>query len=228
MKTMDDVFHAVHQWNELRSNEAAMLELLNQGDCFSFHRADKKSDHLTDATLHAYPAVWEEHLYFISIPAELDTHAVYETGKMFDSLDVCGVFHYSFENLLGPKQSSIPNSEASERIRLWNDTHNEWIPLKVTFSLFGIYQAFVIPKTDIFQGNIHLARFALNPETELELPIADLIIENLESNDSTTRVIRTFDDLVTPVPPFSPSNVQSEIDPSEPTKGFFILTKALE
>lgn len=194
--TDSEIISSINQWNALAlSKDAKSAEIMvwlfeNGGDSFAY-TLDKYSEQCE--TLHLYPGIYEDELYFFVIPAEYD-NANY-TGSFYKYTTPCKVYY----NL---QSNQIPDVVAKERIKRWKDTYKEWIPAQAK-SPVGMFQAFALDVSD-FELKETIINMGLLSDKSYALDTADLIVTNMDEN------LVLYDDAATVVPPYGPSALTTD------------------
>ncbi|GGB76481.1 hypothetical protein GCM10007424_15610 [Flavobacterium suaedae] len=203
---IDYVIGSLQKWEQIRQNSPALLNYLNQGNCFKFtnHHYPESSNYR-----HAYPGIYEGKLKMFVIPSAYDNKL---TKDIASYIEVCDVF-YDPMPIYNPmhKNDRISFVTAERRVDRWDEDYTKWVPKKVA-TKEGIFQAFAIPSQD-FETNIVKVRFGLQQDKGIENPEnfnADMIV----ACDDGTKV---YEDFSTPVPPYGKDT---------PASGFYLLSQA--
>lgn len=184
--TRQEIIAGIKKWKDISTDSATIVNYFRQGNSFSYS-IPKYAQASTN--LHIYPAISNDILVFFVIPADYDTVA---HDLDFQDFTYVAPVMWNVGN-------TLPDREAIERIKRWNDNYEQWIPQQVT-TVDGIFRAFQIGRDD-FAVKDTAVNMALRKDTvdPLALNIADLIV----TNNDYSRVF--YEDLAEPVPPFSAS-----------------------
>lgn len=179
---------SIATWEAIRPNSALLLNYLGQGNFFTFEFPDYPK---TSPSIHAYPGIYEDKLYFFLIPSEYDKQEYSE--EIYKYTTVCPI-----RFLLGGEEDRITDVEARKRINAWKKNYKTWVPVQVA-SETGIFMAFSIPSQD-FECLDAQVTFGLKVKPEMPGGFeVDLIVTNNMGKEIY------YDDFVTSVPPFSAS-----------------------
>ncbi|QYJ68485.1 hypothetical protein [Flavobacterium litorale] len=195
--TRQEIITAIHQWKNVSTDATTVVNYFRQGNSFSYSIPKYAQ---ASVNIHIYPAIHHDMLVFLIIPADYD--------KVAHDLDFQDFTYISYP-MWNVGNGTLPDREAVERIKRWNDHYEQWIPQQIN-TVDGIFRAFRIGRDD-FQVKDTEINMALrkDPIDPLAHFIADLIVTNKEE----TRVF--YEDLAEPVPPFSASAALSS---------FYLLT----
>ena len=82
----DCIIKSLQKWEQIRQNSPALLNYLNQGNCFRFtnHHYSESSNYR-----HAYPGIHEGKLKMFVIPSAYDNQS---TKEIASYVEVCEVF----------------------------------------------------------------------------------------------------------------------------------------
>lgn len=196
-KTLDlkEILACIGSWNTLRNekNELVINSLFDAGNSFSYNRS--KLESAQDSFIHVYPGVKDGKLLLFVIDADKDNaQEAKNPEEILAAITVCELDH------MPELGSEIPTEEALERIKSWKDNRIGWVKKQVETEE-GIFQAFVIPSSDLQPGQESKVYFALKPNPDGENAFADLIIDDMQDNSNDSGLSKYFD-LVRPVPPF--------------------------
>jgi hypothetical protein len=206
---LDSITYAIELWNEANDSPKLAYELLSQGVAFNINPKvlQCSSQVSTSKFIHAYPGIVDDHLCMFLINDVMDTPEAFDdvnnpiTNYIFVapiegiSESLCEVF-LKQEN---QRQSNIDADEARARVARWSLSKEDFIKNQIN-NTEGLFEAFVIPATDIDPANQIHAFFAINPNTATST--ADLIIWDYTQNRIATNLDSKFADVVLPCPPF--------------------------
>ncbi|MCO6149581.1 hypothetical protein [Flavobacterium sp. NRK1] len=177
---------SIANWEAIRQNSVQVTKFFEQGNTFAYSFPAYAS---TSGSIHAYPGIHNNILYFFLIPSAYDKQEYSDVIDQYTS--VCLVVH----PIGGGGGHEISSLVAKERIANWDKNYHDWVPVQIN-STFGMYEAFCI-STEDFEVEKVTVSFALKASPAAEVNFqADLII----TNDKGKQVV--YDDFVEPVPPF--------------------------
>lgn len=183
--TSIEIQESVQKWELIRQDSAQLVSYLSQGDCFVY---DFPLYAQTSESLHAYPAIYEEKLYFLMVPSEYDKQEYMPVIDQYTT--ACLV-----ERVVGGGSDRIPSAQAQARMKAWDDYYTSWVPAQVS-GAYGIFEAFKIPAQD-FEVETVYVNLGLEQNTAAIGGFkADLII----TNDDGRQIV--YDDFTQSVPPF--------------------------
>lgn len=203
--TSQDIIDSINNYLAIITDDKALQELFAQGNCFYY---DYTQAATTTATghVHAYPGIYNGTLYFFMIPAEHDNATGAQDLAAYTQC--CPIITPKDGGGVGTHR--IPDNVALERITLWEEYSQTWIPLQVA-SEYGMFQAFGISKED-FETEDDLVYLALKENLATSVGFdADLIVANVDK----TAAAMVYDDFVKPVPPYPTPAIQEK---------FYLLT----
>lgn len=183
--TSKDIIDSIAAWQAIISDPESLRYYLNQGNTYTYDNIEYP---LESDTLHAYPGIYNGHLYFFMIPDAYDNEE--SLDKLTDYVQCRPVMW----TLLGTNK--IPLIEGEIRIARWIEQYQEWIPVQVNQPA-GMFKAFAIPAKD-FSGVECLATLGLQIGGVEGVKTADIIVAS-----ANTKTLIEYDDYATPVPPYS-------------------------
>ena len=182
---------SIANWQAIRQNNPKLIGYLSQGNCFDYNFPRTQS--LTSSYIHAYPGIYLEKLYFFMIPSAYDNAA---TTNIAQYVTVCPV-------ITGNTSNRIPQSVAKARMQLWNANYQAWVPVQ-TSTTNGIFKAFALETQDfeVIPTKVNFGLKAIAGAAIVNYE-ADLIVTNVDGTQTY------YDDFARPVPPYSPSTLES-------------------
>ncbi len=183
--TSIEIQESVQKWELIRQDSVQLVSYLSQGDSFVY---DFPSYAQTSESLHAYPAIYDEKLYFLMVPSAYDKQEYMPVIDQYTT--ACLV-----QRVVGSGEDRIPSAQAQARMAAWDNYYAAWVPEQVN-GAYGIFEAFKIPAQDFEVETVYV-----NLGLELNAAAiggfkADLII----INDDGKQIV--YDDFVNAVPPF--------------------------
>ena len=201
---LSQIIACINKWQAVITDANETIDYLNCGDSFVFTRTQGIC-----SNLHVYPGAFEDEngkkkLYMFLI-SEDDDKSDKDEIELFNAITQSEVTH---NGLLSTSPDQIPEAEALERIRLWNENFEEWVDEQIT-TTDGIFKAFNMPCSEVVDNRNYTTFFALKENTNSS-ETADLITRDLSTKQPS------FYDTVRPVPPF---------DATYPLSAFYLLSK---
>lgn len=164
---MEEIILALNKWEALRKDAGALAAFFNGVKGFQLNMADFP----IGEAIHAYPAIKDDRLYFITISE------VYDVSSSMGVLTENSYWLECKEVLNNNGGQEIPPGEALDRIIGWDTTFPSWITDKISED-GEMYQTFSIPTSDL-QPEVYSVYFALkNPEINTGLKAADLVLKS--------------------------------------------------
>lgn len=202
---LSQIITCINKWKNVITDESETIDYLSCGNSFLFTRTQGSSDNL-----HVYPGAYEDEngkqLYMFLISAE-DDREENTDAYLFNAITQCKIEPRS---ILSTDPDPLPESQALERIHLWNEEYTEWVKNQIQ-TPDEIFQAFNMPSSFITSGNGYTSFFGLKRISGTMNYSADLI--TLAPSPKGTP---SYYDTVRPVPPF---------DATYPQSAFFLLNK---
>lgn len=189
--TSTEIIDSIAAWQAIISDPESLTFYLNQGNTYTYDNLEYPDE---SETLHAYPGIYNGHLYFFMIPDAYDKEG--NLDKLTDYVQCRPVMW----TLMGTNK--IPLIEGEIRIARWIEQYKHWIPVQVNQPA-GMFKAFAIPAED-FSGQECLATLGLQIGGVEGAKTADLIIAN-----TSTKTLIEYDDYSQPVPPYGPEALES-------------------
>jgi hypothetical protein len=189
--TSKDIIDSIAAWQAIISDPESLIYYLNQGNTYTYDNVEYS---LESDTLHAYPGIYDDKLYFFVIPDAYDNEE--NKDKLTDYVQCRPVMW----TLLGTNK--IPLIEGEIRIARWIEQYKHWIPVQVSQPA-GMFKAFAIPSDD-FSGEECLATLGLQIGGVEGVKTADIIVAS-----ANTKTLIEYDDFVNPVPPFGAAALES-------------------
>jgi hypothetical protein len=181
--TSAEIISSIQNWEAIRNNSVAMNNYFMKGNCFMY---DFPTYAESSASLHAYPGIYNDEMYFFVIPAEYDKEEY--AGAIDKYTEPCMLQFILGNNRLTPQ-------EANAREKAWDDNYPAWVTAQVG-STYGIFEAFVIPAEDCEVENVIMNLALKINASAIGGFEADLIV----TNDEGKQIV--YDDMSQPVPPF--------------------------
>ncbi|WP_109438777.1 hypothetical protein [Aquimarina sp. AU119] len=222
---LESIKKAIREWGILRQSEKASTDFLGQGSLFHIDvkkvlKVSPRIDPIVPTYVHAYLGVHEGKLLFFLMNNIMDSESEFgKEGERIEDFIIVEEAKYMDQDLFGPfittsqsryfnSTDAIPSNEAITRIIHWSVLKDKWINSAIT-TPNGLFEAFVIPSTDLEKETEVFALFGLKKKKLYHYPEAELIIWN-ETNGfllSNSEVESSFDDIVRPVPPFGQGTI---------------------
>lgn len=194
---LNEITSAISAWAAAKQNSATLISLFNEGNAFNFNWLQENVP--LNSSMHVYPGIHNNQLWFFTIPSVNDTREQYESRE--------GILPFITSSPITMEQPdprlslTITPDEAMHRIHNWTDNYDSWLTAAVTKE-DGIFSAFDVPIEDVeYYGQIRVF-MALENVVESEDFTADLILQNTEGGSYD----KSFHDTVRPVPPFGGGN----------------------
>lgn len=193
IKNIDDVKAAISRWDSNREDAEALKGYVADISYFEINISE-------------IPSPAEEHYLHVYIgPVSINGAKKACIFYIMDDKDTAAYAEELFDFIgfsEGKTESRDPIDEqvALDRIESWANDHEEWIDAKVE-SEFGVFQAFVVPASDLNTTSTFHAYFALQPvlgvpnASEAELVLYDPVSK--ASYYNTVRIVPPFSSLET-------------------------------
>lgn len=184
--TSAEIIASIQYWETIRQDSEILNTYFRQGNCFSY---DFPAYAATSESLHAYPGIYNDDLYFFMIPSEYDKEEYNDTIDQYTT--PCLVV-----NIVGGSSYRLTRSEAKARMTAWQVNYPVWVPAQVEGE-YGIFEAFAIPAEDFEVESVVLTLGLKIGASAIGGFEADLIVTNAEGKEVV------YDDMSQPVPPFN-------------------------
>ena len=207
-----EIRRAIGEWSKARTSANDVLAYLKQGTCFKIEKSNYdlwKTKSPKD--LHVYLGVFDGQLQFILIDSESDK----DPDANIDSIVVQD--YYPGLNVLDggivdhAKDGSVKVVDALKRVMKWTVFMESWVRNSVESSA-GIFQAFVLPFSDLTSQFENAGCYETMAILGLQGKNADLMLWGLPSNGESKQLLTAdastsdggypVEDIATPCPPF--------------------------
>lgn len=182
----EDIIASIQNWEAIRGDSQTLNNYFRQGNRYAY---DFPAYAATSESLHAYPGIYNDDLYFFMIPSEYDKEEYHDTLDQYT--EPCLLV-----NTVSGGDDRLTSAEAKARMRAWEVNYPVWVPEQVN-GPYGIFQAFAIPTKD-FEVESVVISLGLKAEASATAGLeADLIVVNADGKDVV------YDDFTQVVPPYN-------------------------